>query len=56
MTPNERILEAIEGAMITHSRIDEGEGLILSFNDGRALVIAGVFVLELVRFEKDRRH
>lgn len=56
MTSTDRILEAIEGAVITNSRVDEGQGLILDFSDGRTLVIAGVFALELVRFGKDMRH
>lgn len=56
MTGAERICEAIEGAVVVAARVDEGQGMCLDFADGRCLVIAGAFCLELVRFEKDMRH
>lgn len=56
MTKAGQIMEAIEGAVVVSGRVDEGQGLLLDFSDGRSLVIAGVFSLELVRFEKDMRH
>jgi hypothetical protein len=56
VTTADKIMEAIEGAVVVCGRVDDGQGLLLDFADGRCLVIAGVFSLELVRFEKDMRH
>ena len=56
MIQTSNIIEAIEGAMIVSGRVDEGEGLCLELADGRSLVIAGVFVVTLMRFESEKLH
>ena len=50
------ILEAIEGATIVNGRVDDGEGLILELQDGRCLIVAGAFVLSLMRMDTDKLH
>ena len=56
MTVYDRIIEAIEGSTIVSGRVDEGEGLCLNLEDGRCLVIAGVFVMGLVRLDVESLH
>lgn len=56
LTACDRIMEAIEGATIVCGRMDEGEGLCLNLQDGRCLVIAGVFALSLMRLDKESLH
>lgn len=56
MTATDRIMDAIEGATIVSGRIDEGEGLCLQLEDGRVLLIAGVFAISLQRLDRDSLH
>ena len=56
LDPAERLLDALEGAVVVSGRIDDGEGLLLTFQDGRCLVIAGVFALSLMRLDTEKLH
>ena len=51
-----RIMDAIEGATIVSGRIDEGDGLCLNLQDGRCLIIAGIFEISLHRFDREKLH
>ena len=51
-----RILDAIEGAVIVSGYIEDDEGMHLVFADGRCLVIAGMFALSLLRLDRERLH
>lgn len=51
-----RILDALEGATIVSGRIDEGDGMCLNLQDGRVLLIAGVFAISLQRIDRESLH
>ena len=49
VVPGESILDQIEGATIVSVYIEDEEGMHICFQDGRILIISGVFFLGLKR-------
>ena len=52
ITPTEHILEAIRGATVCEGYVENEEGLHIWFQDGRVLIIAGVFTIGLMKSEE----
>ena len=47
LVPGEKILDQIEGATIVSVHVEDEEGMHLCFQDGRVLIVSGVFILAL---------
>lgn len=52
----QRVLDQLEGATIVSSFVENDEGLHLVMQDGRVLVIAGVFALSVLRTSTEHLH
>ena len=50
------LLDQLEGATIVATYVEDDEGMHLCFEDGRILVIAGMFAVSLQRIDRDRLH
>ena len=55
MSPS-ALLAQLDGATIVASYVEDEEGMHLCFEDGRILVIAGMFAVSLQRIDRDRLH
>lgn len=52
----EQVLDQLEGATIVSWSCDDEEGMHLVMQDGRVLVIAGMFALSVLPMDKERLH
>lgn len=52
----EQILDQLEGATIVSWDCSDEEGMHLVFQDGRVLVIAGMFALSVLQMGSERLH
>lgn len=56
ITTADQLLDQLEGATIVSSHVDGDEGMHLVMQDGRVLIIAGVFALSVLRIERGKLH
>lgn len=49
-------MEAIEGAVIVAGYVVDEEGMHICLQDGRVLIVAGVFALSLQRLSSGKLH
>ena len=56
ITSAERILDQLEGATIVSHYVEDDEGLHICMADGRVLIIAGMFVISMMRLSEERLH
>jgi hypothetical protein len=52
----QRVLDQLEGATIVSCEVQEDDGMHMVLQDGRILVIAGLFALSLLRLDRERLH
>ena len=50
------VLDQLHGATVVDAFIENEEGMHLVFQDGRMLIIAGMFTIGLVRFDTKKLH
>ena len=50
------LVDQLEGATIVSAEVREEEGMHIVLEDGRVLVIAGMFALSLMRLDTGRLH
>ena len=55
-TATDRLLDSLEGAVIVSGHVEEDEGMHIVLQDGRVLIVAGVFALSLMRFDTEKLH
>ena len=50
------VLDQLHGATIVDAFVEDDEGMHFVFQDGRVLIIAGMFTIGLMRFQTEKLH